>query len=140
MIMGDVFNLNKNYGVEGRNLQEALDDVVSESIDQSLEQRFDLLAQQFVAFAFHIIDRQKRTGEKICDAEQVWQEESMKQLRMISQVWAMAKKNGRIGSTPNKNFESQTIDEIKKMRSTVGDVVRKIPIAPKDGTTSEVAV
>lgn len=117
-----------------KNLDESMSEIVNEMSPMSLQDRFDSLMQEFIAFAFYLIDRQKKTGKRMEDHERLWQEDSMKQLRMIERIFYMALKNGRIVSKPNADFDSQVIDKIRSMQSTVGDIVQKLPQPPQKKT------
>lgn len=122
----------KEFGKTGKNLQNALDDIENEMSSMTVEQRFDSLCQQMIAFAFYIIDRHRRLGEPIHEHEQQWQKAAMEELKMIERVFAMAKKNNRIYPKPNEQFDEQLIAKIKEMKSTVGDIVRKLPEKSED--------
>lgn len=130
--MGEVLRLEKNFGDVGKNLQSSLDAIEDENSQLTMEERFDGLMQQMIAFGFYIIDRHKQRGERIYEHEREWQKDTIDQLKMIERIFVMAKKNGRIFPKPNEHFDEQLIDAIKKTKSTVGEIVRKLPKKEKE--------
>lgn len=114
-------------------VDEAFEEIFKMDSAWSLEERFDRLIEAMTASAFYLMDRQKRTGKKINDAERSFQEEGMAQLNMISKCWGIARKHGRVPKETSFNdFDNNLLAKIVKMKSTVGDIVRDIP--PPTGT------
>lgn len=120
--------MNEYYVNLPEGIEQAMMEFEDDNSDVSLEERFDKLMEAMMAFAFVMIDRHRRTGLRIGEHEKQWQEDSMEQLRAMEKVMAMAKKYNRISSNkPNNNFTSQTVSQIQSMKSTVGEIIRKVP-------------
>lgn len=109
----------------------AFDEIENEDSPLSMEERFDNLLQEIIAQAFFIIDRQRRTKQRMTDDEKNLQDDMMYQLRMIEKAFAIAKKQGRIASKPNERFDEQLVGKIKHMKSTIGDIVTTVPSVKK---------
>lgn len=117
-------------------VEDAFQELFSMDSEWSMEERFDRLIEAMTASAFYLMDRQRRTGKKISDAERSFQEEGMAQLNMISKCWTIARKHGRVPKeTTFSDFDDKLLARVIKMKSTVGDIVRDIP-APT-GTKKE---
>lgn len=109
-------------------LSQAFDAITDDDSDVSMEQRFLNLLHQFTANAFFIMDRQKRTGNRITDAEKEFQQDCMNQMNFIDKYFRMAKKNGFIADTkPRDTFDRDLLAEIRKQKSTIGEIVRTLP-------------
>lgn len=115
-------------------LPPELDDALA-AIDQysdtPIEERFDALMERVIAFGWFIMDRQKKTGKRIESHEREWQEDAMVQLRMIDKVFTMARKNGRMMAKANEQFDTQLINTMRDMKSSVGEIVQRLPDEPK---------
>lgn len=107
---------------------KAFEEIESEESDLSMEERFDNLLQEIIAQAFLIIDRQRKTKQRITEDEKNLQDDSMYQLRMIEKAYALAKKNGRISPKANIQFDEQLLGKIKLMKSSIGEIVREVPV------------
>lgn len=115
-------------------INDAINDIMNEYGNATVEERFDDLMQKMIAFAFYIMDRQRTTGKRIQEHELQWQEDSMKQLKVIERVFQIAKKQGRIAAKPNGNFDAQLIGQMKEMKRSVGDIV--VPLQSKPNADS----
>jgi hypothetical protein len=109
-------------------IDRLLAEIEDDASGLSLEERFDKLLQQLLAVQFVIIERQRKTGKPVEEHEQIWINDSMKFMKNIEKLFSMAKKYNRISTKPNANFEQQTISTIKELKSSLGDIVRKIPM------------
>lgn len=108
-------------------VQQAMGAIVNLYSPKPIEERFDELMQQIIAFSFYLIDRQRETGQRAEEHEEDWINDAMKHLKNIEKGFAMAKKYGRVSPKPNPNFDAQVIDKIDGFKKTVGEIVRKIP-------------
>lgn len=110
---------------------QAFDDIENEDSDVSMEERFDNLLQEIIAQAFFIIDRQRKTKIRMTDDEKNLQDDMMYQLRMVEKVFSIAKKQGRIAPKANEDFDNQLLRKIKNFKSTMGEIVRDVPVTTK---------
>lgn len=120
--MSDEFKMNLPEGIE-----EAMSAFEDENSGVPLEERFDKLLQTMMAFSYVMTDRQRTTGLRMGDHERQWQQDTMEQIRHIESLMKIAKKYGRISSRPNEKFEPQLFAEIRKMKSSIGNIVAKVP-------------
>jgi hypothetical protein len=114
-------------------VEEAFEEIFRMDSEWSLEQRFDRLLEAMTASAFYLMDRQRRTGKKVGEAERDFQEEGMAQLRLIDKCWTIAKKHGRVSTAPNPTFEGDMMARIVKMKGTMSDIVQTVPVNKKEG-------
>lgn len=118
-------------------VNEAMGAIVNLYSPKPIEERFDDLIQQIIAFSFFCIDRQRETGQRTEEHEQDWIDDSMKHLKNIEKMLATAKKYGRLSPKPNPNFDAQVIDKIDGYKKSVGEIVRKIPQNDQSTGTEE---
>ena len=124
-----------NIPVTSPGVDDAFAKLFSMDSEWSLEERFDRLMQAMTASAFYLMDRQRRTGKKIGDAEREFQEEAMAQLNLISKCWATARKYGRVPketAVPRNEFEGNLLGRIIDMKGMVGDLVRTVTVPKKE--------
>jgi len=108
-------------------VEEAFAEMFSMDSELSIEERLDKLVEAMTCSAFYLMDRQRRTGKKVSDAEREFQEEGMAQLKMIERCLSTAKKFGRLSGKVNPNFESGIVGRIRSMKGSVGDIVMSLP-------------
>ncbi len=108
-------------------VDEAFAEMFSMDSEASIEERFDKLVEAMTCSAFYLMDRQRRTGIKVSDADREFQEEGMAQLKMIEKCLSMAKKFGRLSGKVNPNYESEILIRVRGMKGSVGDIVATLP-------------
>ena len=120
-------------------VNEAIDDVMNEDSDLSIEQRFDQIGQEIISNAYVIIKRMKKGGPSMTSEEKTLQDEMMYQLNIVEKVFSKLKKAGRIAPPANKDFDTELMgkmkDDLEKSKSSVGQIVRMIQ--PESGTDPE---
>ncbi len=117
-------------------IARTMSEIENELSDLSLEERFDKLIQDLMAFQYVIIERHRRTGEPIEPHQAIWITDSMVHLKNIEKLMAYAKKYHRLSTKPNEKFDQQTTQRIREMKSSISDIVRKIPIVKKDESSN----
>jgi len=110
-----------------KKINQALDEIGSEDNGMTVEQNFDNLCQTILAQSYEICMRAKKKGVKIDDDDDYRQVQMVKQVRIISGIYAMLKRNGRIATKPNEHFDEQLLAKIKEQKGTIGEIVVKIP-------------
>lgn len=106
---------------------KAMDAILDDDLDATMEERFDALMQGLVAFRYYLIRRHAKEGKKKFDEEEVFLFEATAQLKEVERVFSMARKNGRISNNPNSDFDDQLRSKVVKMTGTMGDIVTKVP-------------
>lgn len=106
---------------------EELEEIESEDSTLTLEERFDVLAQSLIMNAWEIIKRIRKKGERADPDEEYRQNESLRQFKIISGVYASLKKNNRISDKPNEHFDEQLLQKIKAKKGSIGDIIRDVP-------------
>lgn len=117
-------------------VEEAFEHIFDMESEWSLEERFDKLMSAIIESSFHLLDRQRKKGLKVSDADRDFQEEAMAQLKMIDKAFSMAKKYGRLSAPADTNWESDIILRLKNRKGVLGDIVTYIP-APKQKEEEE---
>lgn len=116
-------------------VDDAFEELFKMDSEWSLEERFDNLLQAMTASAFLLIDRQRKTGKKIGEAEMDFQEQAFAQLKMIDKCWTIARKHGRVQKNAiGNNFEGELLGKIVGMKGTMSDIVTTVPVTKKEAT------
>ena len=111
-----------------KNIDEAFEGIIDEDSDLSIQERFDLLGQEIIAHSYYIMERQRKTHERMTVEEKLEQQDSVEQFNIIEKIFTKLKKAGRLSNvSPNGHFDEQLIKKIQAKKSTIGDIVRKIP-------------
>lgn len=106
---------------------------VEEDTTSSIQERFDILGQEIISNSYFIMERQRKTGQRISDEERDLQEDMVEQFNIIEKIFIKLKKAGRLGDVkPNDKFDEQLLSRIKSKKSTIGDIVQTLPTAPKN--------
>jgi hypothetical protein len=104
-------------------IDQALEEIGNEESEMTVEQNFDNLCQTILAQSYEICMRAKKKGVKIDEDDDYRQIQMVKQVRIISGIYAMLKRNGRIATKPNEHFDEQLLAKIKAQKGTIGDIV-----------------
>lgn len=112
-------------------VDEAFEKIFEVNSEMSLEHRFDVLLQSIIESSIYLLDRQRRTGKAVGDADREFQYEAEAQLKLIEKCFVMAKKYGRLSSSANPEFETEIITHIRTRQSSIGDIVRIVPTSNK---------
>jgi hypothetical protein len=99
----------------------------------SFEEGYDQLAQEIMNIRFNNIRTMISTGVVKTDDEELIKV-IQHEFDEIDKIYRMVKKAGRLGDVkPNQKFGEQLLETIKKKKSTVGEIVRVVPInQPKE--------
>lgn len=106
-----------------KKVNQALDEISNEESEMTVEKNFDNLCQEILSQSYQICIKAKKKGTKIEEDEDYRQIQMVKQVRIISSIYAMLKRNGRISTKPNEHFDEQLLAKIKEQKSTIGDIV-----------------
>lgn len=119
-------------------MDEAFDNFYDEKSDKTFEEMFMTLLNEFTSNAIAIMNRQRKTGQKITDSERTFQEECMDQLKQIDRAVTLGKKNGLYKATakPIEDAEEDLLTRIRNKPSSMKNLVAVLPI--KDDTEDAV--
>jgi ribosome-binding ATPase YchF (GTP1/OBG family) len=111
-----------------KNLNEAFDGIVDEDSGLSIQDRFDLLGQEIIAHSYFIMERQRKTHERMTAEEKLEQQDSVEQFNIIEKIFTKLKKAGRLSNvSANDHFDEQLLKRIQSKKSTIGEIVRELP-------------
>lgn len=119
--------------MSAQKVNDALEEIANEESEMTVEQNFDNLCQTILAQSYEICMSAKRKGQKIDDDDIYRQEQMVKQVKIISGIYIMLKRNGRISTKPNEHFDEQLLEKIKAQKSTIGDIVVSTQTATENG-------
>lgn len=109
-------------------VESAMNGLIDEDSDLSIEERFASLANEIMANAYTIMRRQARYGKPKTDSERKWQEDAMEELKYMEKVLNMAKKHGIYNPKPVEKVEEDLMARIRKKGSVMGEIVANIPM------------
>jgi hypothetical protein len=93
----------------------------------TLEQQIDALGQEILANAFVTIRKVRRYGKKSTIKEQEVQAELQTQFKYIQSTYLSLKKMNRVQANPGNNFEENLLEKIKQKKSSIGNIVTRVP-------------
>lgn len=93
--------------------------------------RFDALSHAIIAFRFYILDRHRRTGKKMVNAEELFLIDCNIQLKEMEKVLMSAKKLGRLHTPKNDNYDGNLVAKIVQMKGSLGEIVTTVPTHKK---------
>lgn len=110
-------------------VDEAFEELFSMDSSWSIEERFSKLLSAVTASAFYLMDRQRRTGRKVSDADRDFQQEAMAQLKLIEKCLVTAKKFGYLDGRKieEAGFDDDVHSKVIKMKSSISDIVANVP-------------
>lgn len=108
-------------------IKDALDVIADETINMSMEQRFDDLGQTIIAQSYDILMSIREKGKRTDPDVEYRQIESVKQFKIIASTIQTLKRTGRITSVPNADFDAQLMKKIKDKKSSMGEIVVSVP-------------
>jgi hypothetical protein len=90
---------------------------------KSVEDKITELTQELMAGAFDIINRLKK-GEKISDAEKIYQDEGQKQVQYLTKLYNNMKKIGVVSSVASAEaFDKNFFKKLKEKSGTMGNII-----------------
>lgn len=115
-----------------KNMKDALQKITSEDCEMNLEQKFDFLTQEIIAFGMHLIFK-KMSGNEVDEEAISWQEFAISQQMAMTRVLMNAKKVGRFNPPSNPEFEKNIMQAIKNKKSSVANIVTNVPSFNNNG-------
>lgn len=110
-------------------LDLAIEEFYNEDSDLSLGEKMSNLRNAYMRTALQAMKRINRFGTKspISAEEQYKQEEGMKQFKLFERMFESELKANKLQGKPSEDMDKHWLKEIRKSRSSLGNIVAMIP-------------
>jgi hypothetical protein len=99
---------------------------------KSIENKITELTHDLMAGSFDIMERMKK-GREVTSAEKVYQEEGMRQLKFLTDLYGRIKKIGIVSSAKSsEEFDNDFFIRLKNKKGTIGNIVVDDTTGKKD--------
>lgn len=113
-----------------KEVNDAFDAFFDLGSDATILERFDALLYSIMSFRMYLLERQRKTGKKKVDEEELFLFECNEQFKHIEKMLISAKRFGRlpVNVAPTQQYNSDILAKVVKMKGSMGDIVTNVPI------------